>query len=57
MTERLLARSLDKGQGLRCSDWERYPLTAEQRKYAALDVFASLRVYEVCAEGLCACSC
>ncbi len=47
LVERLMQRTLEKAQGLRCSDWEAYPLSAQQRKYAAADVFASLRVFEV----------
>ncbi|GAB4819179.1 hypothetical protein N2152v2_006225 [Parachlorella kessleri] len=47
LTKRLMKRTLTKAQGLRCSDWEAFPLSAEQRKYAAADVFASLRAYEI----------
>ena len=47
LTARLLRRALPKAQGLRCSDWERVPLTPEQRAYAAADAYASLAVYEV----------
>ena len=28
-------------------DWEAYPLTAEQRDYAALDAYASFRSFEL----------
>eukprot|EP00892_Ulva_mutabilis_P010893 jgi/Ulvmu1/8176/UM040_0073.1 len=40
---RLLRASLPKPPRLRCSNWEAAPLSAEQRRYAALDALASLR--------------
>lgn len=36
---------LPKSNAIRCSDWEAGALTAEQVRYAALDAYASLRVY------------
>ena len=48
---RLLGLRLEKGQRVRCGDWERLHLSPEQRHYAATDAWASLRVYEVCGHG------
>jgi hypothetical protein len=41
--ERLLGHSLPKPPNTRCSNWETFPLTTEQQRYAALDAFASLQ--------------
>jgi hypothetical protein len=43
---RLFAHGLPKAQGLRCSDWERWPLSAAQRAYAATDAWAGLLCHE-----------
>ncbi|KAL4857168.1 Werner Syndrome-like exonuclease [Chlorella vulgaris] len=44
----LLGLRLDKGQALRCSNWEvRPPLSSEQQLYAAGDAQYSLLVYEM----------
>ena len=42
--QRLLHYRLPKPVGTRCGNWEQYPLSSEQRHYAALDAFASLLV-------------
>ena len=46
LTERLLGRRLAKPNGLRTGCWDARVLSAEQKEYAALDAWASLRVYE-----------
>ena len=40
---------LPKPARTRTGDWEAYPLTAEQRDYAALDAYASFRVFSMLA--------
>ena len=43
----VLHASLEKEAGERTSNWEAWPLSAEQRRYAALDALASLLLYQV----------
>jgi hypothetical protein len=45
LTERLVKRALAKDGGVRCCNWEQWPLPQEQQLYAACDAFASLLVY------------
>jgi hypothetical protein len=67
LCETLLKKRLAKPSGLRTGGWDRATLAPEQRRYAALDAYASLRVMQVlqklpdrfpedttapCAEGL-----
>ncbi|KAJ9479856.1 3'-5' exonuclease domain-containing protein [Pseudozyma hubeiensis] len=49
LTRIYLGRKLRK-DSVRTSDWERYPLDAEQIEYAASDTFASLEVLRAVAE-------
>ncbi|GAC98965.1 hypothetical protein PHSY_006562 [Pseudozyma hubeiensis SY62] len=49
LTRIYLGRKLRK-DSVRVSDWERYPLDAEQIEYAASDTFASLEVLRAVAE-------
>lgn len=44
LSEKLLRRTIKKNDYVRLSDW-RAPLEADQVQYAAVDAFASLRVY------------
>ena len=37
-----LNTKLRKDPKIRCSDWEKYPLTDEQLQYAALDAYVSI---------------
>jgi hypothetical protein len=46
LCETVLLRLLPKPELVRCSDWEGNLLSAQQVKYAALDAYASLRVFE-----------
>jgi hypothetical protein len=46
MTAQLLGKLLEKPARVRMSNWEANPLSPEQLDYAALDAYASLRVYE-----------
>lgn len=49
LTRIYLGRKLRK-DGVRVSDWEKYPLSAEQIEYAASDTFVSLEVLRAIAE-------
>ncbi|PAA49680.1 hypothetical protein BOX15_Mlig011082g1, partial [Macrostomum lignano] len=46
LVQHLLDSRLDKDRSIRCCDWAAVPLTAERRRYAALDAIASLLIYE-----------
>ena len=46
LTERVLNARLFKNKTIRCGNWENFPLSDAQLNYAALDAFASLRIYE-----------
>jgi hypothetical protein len=46
LCKRVLLRTLDKDQATRVSDTWSGPLTERQKQYAALDVWASLKIYE-----------
>ncbi len=46
LVRNLLKKRLDKADSPRLSDWTRVPLSAEQLRYAALDAYAGLLVYE-----------
>ena len=37
--------ALPKPPATRCGNWEQYPLSAQQREYAALDAYAGFRVF------------
>jgi hypothetical protein len=41
MTEKLLSKNLPKPTNIRCGNWDKIPLPADARAYAALDAFAS----------------
>ena len=43
----VLQASIDKPQALRTSNWEAWPLSLEQQRYAATDALASLLLYQV----------
>ncbi|KAJ1451991.1 ribonuclease H-like domain-containing protein [Pelagophyceae sp. CCMP2097] len=45
LAAKTLRARLDKPQDLRCGDWERFPLSEAQRQYAALDAWASFKVF------------
>lgn len=45
LTIKLLKKKLAKERKIRCGDWERYPLSKEQLEYAAIDAYASWRLY------------
>lgn len=46
LAARLLGACVEKPNHLRCGDWEQRVLMRDQVRYAALDAFASLRIYE-----------
>ena len=41
----LFQKDVWKGEQIRCSDWDKYPLSDHQLKYAALDAYLSLRIH------------
>lgn len=45
LVEEVLNLQLPKPQGVRCGNWEARPLSPDQQRYAALDVFASLLLH------------
>ncbi|ESO89350.1 hypothetical protein LOTGIDRAFT_106399, partial [Lottia gigantea] len=47
LVRNVLRCKLNKDVRLRCGDWAKFPLTAVQQKYAALDSYASLKLYNV----------
>ena len=46
MVETELQLTLPKPTSTRCGDWEAVPLSSEQIRYASLDVYSSILVYE-----------
>ncbi|XP_074084393.1 bifunctional 3'-5' exonuclease/ATP-dependent helicase WRN isoform X2 [Macrotis lagotis] len=46
LVKHLFSRRLLKEQSIRCSRWEDFPLTEDQKQYAAIDAYASLIVYQ-----------
>ncbi|NXD30187.1 WRN helicase, partial [Spelaeornis formosus] len=46
LVKHLFGRQLLKDQSVRCSNWEKFPLTEEQKLYAATDAYAGYIVYE-----------
>ncbi|KAM8970347.1 Werner syndrome ATP-dependent helicase isoform X2 [Sarcophilus harrisii] len=46
LVKHLFSKRLLKEQSLRCSRWEDFPLTEDQKQYAAIDAYASLIVYQ-----------
>ncbi|XP_071411477.1 bifunctional 3'-5' exonuclease/ATP-dependent helicase WRN isoform X2 [Pithys albifrons albifrons] len=46
LVKHLLGKQLLKDKSVRCSNWEKFPLSEEQRLYAATDAYAGYMVYE-----------
>nr|DBA28634.1 TPA: hypothetical protein GDO54_008962 [Pyxicephalus adspersus] len=46
LVKHLFSKQLLKDNSVRCSSWDKFPLTDEQRLYAASDAYASLLVYQ-----------
>ncbi|XP_068089721.1 bifunctional 3'-5' exonuclease/ATP-dependent helicase WRN [Hyperolius riggenbachi] len=46
LVQHLFSKQLLKDDSVRCSSWDRFPLSDEQRLYAASDAYASLLIYE-----------
>ncbi|XP_068961031.1 bifunctional 3'-5' exonuclease/ATP-dependent helicase WRN [Petaurus breviceps papuanus] len=46
LVKHLFRKRLLKEQSVRCGRWEDFPLTEDQKKYAAIDAYASLIVYQ-----------
>ncbi|XP_037990408.1 Werner syndrome ATP-dependent helicase isoform X3 [Motacilla alba alba] len=46
LVKHLFGRQLLKDQSVRCSSWDKFPLTEEQKLYAATDAYAGYIVYE-----------
>ena len=42
----LFQKDVWKGDQVRCSDWDHYPLSDHQVKYAALDAYLSLHLHD-----------
>jgi hypothetical protein len=47
LCELYLKQKLAKPQELRCSQWNNVPLATDQQRYAALDAFAAVKLYEI----------
>lgn len=47
LTKTFLHLDLEKDKAIQCSDWEAWPLSAQQRAYAATDAYVSLRLHQV----------
>eukprot|EP01041_Mallomonas_annulata_P012191 gene12191-25607_t len=45
MVEKLFTKNLPKPNNVRCSNWEKYPLSITQQNYAALDAYVSYFSY------------
>ncbi|XP_027623566.1 Werner syndrome ATP-dependent helicase [Tupaia chinensis] len=45
LVKHLLGKQLLKDKAVRCSNWSRFPLSADQKLYAATDAYASLIIY------------
>ncbi|XP_077332357.1 bifunctional 3'-5' exonuclease/ATP-dependent helicase WRN isoform X1 [Lithobates pipiens] len=46
IVKHLFSKQLLKDNSVRCSSWDKFPLTDEQRLYAASDAYASLLTYQ-----------
>ncbi|NWT02306.1 WRN helicase, partial [Mionectes macconnelli] len=46
LVKHLFGKQLLKDKSVRCSDWEKFPLSEEQKLYAATDAYAGYIVYE-----------
>ncbi|KAG9461543.1 hypothetical protein GDO78_016463, partial [Eleutherodactylus coqui] len=46
LVKHLLNKQLLKDDSVRCSDWDRLPLSEEQKLYAASDAYAGLLIYQ-----------
>ncbi|KAM5194077.1 bifunctional 3'-5' exonuclease/ATP-dependent helicase WRN [Mantella aurantiaca] len=46
LVKHLFSKQLLKDNSVRCSSWDKFPLTDEQRLYAASDAYASLIIYQ-----------
>ncbi|PIO36427.1 hypothetical protein AB205_0179820, partial [Aquarana catesbeiana] len=46
LVKHLFSKQLLKDNSVRCSSWDKFPLTDEQRLYAASDAYASLLTYQ-----------
>ncbi|GAQ88863.1 Werner syndrome-like exonuclease [Klebsormidium nitens] len=47
LAQEAMLQQVEKPPKQRISDWERLPLSPDQRQYAATDAYASLRLYQV----------
>uniref|UniRef100_A0A2K6ES62 3'-5' exonuclease n=1 Tax=Propithecus coquereli TaxID=379532 RepID=A0A2K6ES62_PROCO len=45
LVKHLLGKQLLKDKSIRCSDWSNFPLTEDQKLYAATDAYAGLIIY------------
>ncbi|XP_053434433.1 bifunctional 3'-5' exonuclease/ATP-dependent helicase WRN isoform X2 [Nycticebus coucang] len=45
LVKHLFGKQLLKDKSIRCSDWSNYPLTEDQKLYAATDAYAGLIIY------------
>ncbi|XP_053515841.1 bifunctional 3'-5' exonuclease/ATP-dependent helicase WRN isoform X3 [Artibeus jamaicensis] len=46
LVKHLFGKQLRKDRALRCSNWKNYPLTEDQKLYAATDAYAGLIIYQ-----------
>ncbi|KAK6170778.1 hypothetical protein SNE40_019088 [Patella caerulea] len=47
LVKNVLRMKLNKEGSIRCGNWANFPLSEEQQKYAAIDAFASLKLYNI----------
>ncbi|XP_048451379.1 Werner syndrome ATP-dependent helicase homolog isoform X3 [Rhincodon typus] len=46
LVQQLCGKQLWKDASVRCSDWDTFPLSVEQQRYAATDAYAGFLIYE-----------